>query len=98
MESSTDESGYLDLVVKKNSGSDRPAGSGDQGNRNPRDVILMEIDRPCADDVGKMDLSDLRDTSLSPKVPEKSKEDWQPSGKNAKGEGGNPEFFTLPGF
>jgi hypothetical protein len=43
---SSDVLGGPDLVAKKNSGSDRPTGSGDLGNRNPWDAILMEIDGP----------------------------------------------------
>jgi hypothetical protein len=43
MESISAVLGYLDLVAKKNSGYDRPAGFGDQGNRIPKDVIQRKM-------------------------------------------------------
>jgi hypothetical protein len=87
--------GDLDLVAKKNSGSDRPVGSGDQGNQIPKDVILTENDRPCADVVGKTNLNDFRGTSLSPKVLDESEEDLQPPRKNAKIAGSNSRSELL---
>jgi hypothetical protein len=95
MESSSAVLGDLDLVAKKNSGSDRPAGSGDQGNQIPKDVILMGNDRPCADEVGKTNLNDFRGTNLSPKVMDESGEDLQPSGKNARISGSNSSLELL---
>jgi hypothetical protein len=82
MESSSDVLGDPDLVAKKNIVSYRPAGSGDLGNRNPWDLILLEIDSPCADDVGKSNLSDFSTTGLITKVSEVIIEDESSSNQD----------------
>jgi hypothetical protein len=82
MESSSDVLGDPDLVAKKNIVSYRPAGSGDLGNRNPWDLILFEIDSPCADDVGKSNLSDFSTTGLITKVSEVIIEDESSSNQD----------------